>query len=145
MLPPLPIPSVPVVQGIAWCAAPQPWLSGISTRAALCLLNPLTSASPTCFHCLSPIASQVLGSRRPWDGAGRAVPGLCLLTPGLRFAGAALEHGSRSGDDHRAAVNAFGVSAGRRREVWRTEPAPLNKLCISVSAHPPLPDANSVC
>lgn len=144
-VPPLPIPNVPVVQRIAGCAALQPWPSGISTRAALCLLNPLTSASPTCFHSLSPISSQVLGSQRLSDGAGLAVPGLCLLAPGLRFAGAALEHGRRSGDDHRAAVNAFGVSAGRRREVWITEPAPLNKLCTSISAHSPLPATNSVC
>lgn len=94
-----------------------------------------------------PVSHQLPGAGLPeavgW--AGLAVPGLCLLTPGLRFAGAALEHGRRSGDDHRAAVNAFGVSAGRRREVWITEAAPLNKLCTSISAHSPLPATNSVC
>lgn len=94
-----------------------------------------------------PVSHRLPGAGLPaavgWGWAGGAWP--LPAQPGLKFAGAALEHGSRSGDDHRAAVNAFGVSAGRRREVWRTEPTPFNKLCTSVSAHPPLPDTNSVC
>lgn len=139
VLPSLPIPSVPIVQGTAWCAALQPWPSSISTRAALCLLNPLPSASPWCFHSLYPITSQVPGSPRPSDRAGLAVPGLCLLSSGLRFAGAALEHGSAAGMITELLEMPLAWQQGGEGR------SPLNKLCTSLSAHPPLPATNSVC